>query len=103
MGDLRRDARVTYDGKINLTWADEGGNPYARNGECVDVSATGLKIKVDSQIPLRTVVTVRARELALHGSASVRSCVRGGSKYTIGLEFVGGMRWKLPETLIANP
>ena len=99
MGDLRRTRRLTYSGKINLTWADEAGNPFARNGQCIDVSAAGLKIKVDSQIPLRTVVTVRARELALHGSASVRSCIRGRSSFTIGLEFVGGMKWKIPETL----
>jgi PilZ domain len=102
MGDLRRDARLTFTGKINLTWADESGNPFACNGECIDVSATGLKIKLDFQIPLRTVVTVRARELSLHGSASVRSCVRGGTKYTLGLEFVGGMKWKLPEALAAT-
>jgi len=30
------------------------------------------------------------------------ACVRGGSKYTIGLEFVGGMKWKLPESLTAT-
>lgn len=101
MGDLRREGRLKYTGKINLTWSDESGHPFAQNCDCIDVSAAGLKIKLDSHIPLRTVVTVWARDLALHGSASVRSCVRKGLKYTIGLEFVGGMKWKLPQALAA--
>jgi len=99
MGDLRRDSRLTYNGKISLTWSNSAGDPLGRNGLCLDISATGLKVKLDSEIPVRTVVTVRAKELELHGSASVRSCVRTGVKYIIGLEFVGGMRWQAPASL----
>jgi hypothetical protein len=102
MGDLRRNPRLVYNGKINLTWSNEGGHPFARNGLCLDISTSGLKVQVDSAIPLRTVITVRAKELELHGSASVRSCVRTGAKYTIGLEFVGGMRWQLPASFATS-
>jgi hypothetical protein len=101
MGDLRRDNRLAFGGKISLIWASANGDPCARNGECIDVSSSGLKVKVDSQIPTRTVVTVKARELALHGSASVRSCTRVGARYIIGLEFVGGMKWEVPPALAA--
>ena len=103
MGDLRKTGRQFYNGKISLTWAMENGDACARNGECVDVSATGIKVKLDSQIPARTVVTVRARDLALHGSASVRSCNRVGARYIIGLEFVGGMRFQLPPVMTPAP
>ena len=96
MGDLRKNSRLSYSGKISLTWAAENGDGCARNGECLDVSSSGIKVRLDSQIPARTVVTVRASELALHGSASVRSCNRVGARYIIGLEFVGGMKWQLP-------
>ena len=65
MGDLRKANRLTYDCKISLMWANERGDPCSRNGECIDVSATGLKVKLDSQIAARTVVTVKAKELAL--------------------------------------
>src|SRR5450631_136524 len=58
MGDLRQHDRTTYRGKINLMWADESGNPYSSNGVCMDISESGLKIKVDSQLPVRSVVTV---------------------------------------------
>ena len=101
MGDLRRDNRLSYAGKINLTWASPNGDPCACNGQCIDISASGLKVKVESQIPTRTVVTVQSRELALHGSASVRSCTRSGVRYIIGLEFVGGMKWQTPPALAA--
>ncbi|HEY3740293.1 MAG TPA: PilZ domain-containing protein [Bryobacteraceae bacterium] len=102
MGDLRRDNRLNFPGKVSLTWSDEASHPFARNGECLDISPSGLKVKLDSNIPIRTVVTVKAKELELHGSASVRSCVRTGSKYTIGLEFVGGMKWRIPSSLAAS-
>jgi len=101
MGDLRRDARMTYNGKISLTWSDAAGHALGRDGQCLNISATGLKVKLDFEIPLRTVVTVKAKALELHGSASVRSCVRIGIKYTIGLEFVGGMKWQAPASLAA--
>ena len=101
MGDLRRDTRLLYTGKISLAWANPAGDACARNGECIDISSSGLKVKVDIQIPTRTVVTVRAQELALHGSASVRSCTRSGVRYIIGLEFVGGLKWQIPPTLVA--
>ena len=100
MGDLRKHNRLPFSGKISLTWADTNGNPFGRNGDCLDVSSTGLKIKLDSQIAVRTVVTVKAKELALHGSASVRSCTRLGSRFVLGLEFVGGMKWQIPAALL---
>jgi len=100
MGELRRDRRLTYKGKISLIWANDHGEPCARNGECIDVSSTGIKVKVDAQIPTRTVVTVKARELELHGSASVRTCNRVGVRYILGLEFVGGMKWEPPTHLV---
>ena len=99
MGDLRRDGRKAFSGKISVTWSDEHGDPCTRNGECLDISTRGLKVKVDSEIPARTVVIVKARELDLHGSASVRSCTRVGARYILGLEFVGGLKWQPPETL----
>jgi len=37
-----------------------------------------------------------ADRIALAGSASVRSCVKKGTKFMVGLEFSGGMTWKHP-------
>ena len=102
MGDLRHADRTEYRGKINLSWSDDTGNPCARNAECLNISCNGLKVKTEFQLPLRSVVSVRASELALHGSASVRSCVRQGVKYIVGLEFLGGLKWKHP-TAADNP
>ena len=100
MGDLRKFERSTHRSKVSLVWSDESGHPCSRMGECLDVSSGGMKVKLDSVIPLRAVVTIKAPSIQLHGSASVRSCVRVGTKFTAGLEFVGGMSWKLPETVV---
>ena len=103
MSDLRKDARTEQKTKVNLIWLDASGHPFARNGLCLDISASGMKVKLDAEIPLRTVVTVRASEIQLHGSASVRSCTRVGTKFTAGLEFVGGMKWKMTEQPVNSP
>ena len=101
MRDLRKCERTEHRTRVSLVWADESGRPFSRNGECLDISASGMKVKLDSEIPLRAVVTVRAVSIQLHGSASVRSCLRVGTKFTAGLEFVGGMKWTMPDTFKA--
>ena len=83
-----------------MTWSDDQGNSCSRNGDCIDISSSGLRIKSDTQIPARTVVTLRSKALALHGSASVRRCSTTGVKYVLGLEFVGVMKWQAPESLV---
>jgi PilZ domain len=99
MSDMRKDERTEQKTRVSLVWSDESGRPFSRNGECLDISSGGMKVKLDSEIPVRSVVTVQATAIQLHGSASVRSCVRVGTKYTAGLEFVGGMKWKLSDKL----
>lgn len=93
---------MSYNGKISLIWANDHGDACARNAVCIDVCSRGISVTVDTQIPARTVVTVNARELDLHGSASVRTCNRVGVRYILGLEFVGGMKWQPPAHLAAT-
>jgi len=64
------------------------------NGKCLDVSESGMRVEVSESIDRQTYVTVQSTPLALHGRASVRTCARKGTKYVLGLEFSGGLKWK---------
>jgi hypothetical protein len=61
--------------------------------ELVDISARGMKIRVDIQMAPRTFVSVNDRDIGIMGRGSVRSCQFEKGKYAVGLEFSGGTGW----------
>ena len=93
-GDIRRHGRVTVGCSIQVSWKDRFGNEKYANAEVSDVSEAGMRIKVPEALTQQTLVTLRSDKLALHGQAAVRSCRRQGNKYSVGLEFIGGLSWK---------
>ena len=64
------------------------------NGRVVDVSEAGIRVEVPEPLDKQTYLTLQAASLGLHGSASVRTCARKGTKYVAGLEFSAGLKWK---------
>lgn len=60
----------------------------------LDVSESGMRVELREPLARQAYVSLRADQIALQGSASVRSCVKKGSLYLAGLEFSGGMKWK---------
>lgn len=82
-------------------WKDRSGEDKFTTGSTVDVSESGLRLEVREPIDQRTYVTLQCAALGIHGSASVRTCIRRGTKFLLGLEFSGGLRWK-PDTETAS-
>jgi|SRR5579871_890863 len=93
-GDMRRHERIPQSAAVQVGWNDRWGNEKFASGEILDVSASGMRVKVPEELAAHTLVTLRSDRLALHGRASARSCVRQGAKYLVGLEFIGGLSWK---------
>ena len=75
-------------------WKGRDGDDRYAYARTLDVSETGLRIQVPEPVPERSYVIFRGDSLALHGTASVRSCQLKGVKYVVGLEFSTGMKWK---------
>jgi len=94
MGDLRKSDRKAYEGNVVVTWTDAQGTPCSGKGECVDISEGGMKVRMKSPLDVRGYVSVKFRDVNMHGAASVRSCVRKNLVYLVGLEFTRGL--KLP-------
>ena len=93
-GNMRRHERTVVRSLIQLMWRDPNGNEKYTNAHTIDISESGMRIEVPEQIPERSYVVMRSDQLALNGTASVRSCVRKGTKYVAGLEFSAGMKFK---------
>jgi len=95
--DLRRHGRVTMDSPVQVLWKDPSGTEMSVHGRTVDISETGLRIKVPVPIEKGVYVGFNASKVPLQGTASVRSCKRQEVGYLVGLEFSGNLRWK-PKT-----
>ncbi len=92
--DVRRHRRVPYVGVVRLTWEDAQGQAKFAQGQCIDVSETGMRVEVHAPITARSRVMLNAERIHLSGAASVKHVVRYGSKYLVGLELSEALREK---------
>ena len=101
---LRAGPRTPAPMSVRVVWQDKLGRDKFATVRSVDISNLGIRIEMPEPIEARSIVTLQSQQLGLHGSGSVRHCARkGGGKYVIGLEFVGGLRYQVPENHAASP
>jgi PilZ domain len=93
-GELRRHTRAERSSPVQIIWKDRAGVDKYISGRSLDVSPSGMRVEISEAIEKQTYVTLQCVALALHGTASVRTCTRKGTKYVVGLEFSGGLQWK---------
>ena len=91
--DLRREAREACTPAVKIMWCDVSGADKYANATAIDVSPQGMRLKVPEPLRIQSSVTLCSEKLKLHGEASVRHCSRFGTSYSIGLEFMRGVRW----------
>lgn len=93
---MRRQARIEVVVPVDVMWTDRQGHERFATARSIDICESGIRIQVPEALPERSYVRLRADRIAFTGSASVRSCVKKGTKFVVGLEFSGGMTWKGP-------
>jgi hypothetical protein len=93
-GDSRRHPRATISGQVQLSWTDRVGEQKFAYAKILDVSESGIRVELREALARQAYVSMRADQIGLQGTASVRSCVKKGGKYLAGLEFSGGLKWK---------
>lgn len=91
--DLRRETREACTPTVKIMWCDASGHDKFAHASALDVSPLGMRLKVPEPLRIQTSVTLRSEKLQLHGQASVRHCSSFGTKFSVGLEFVRGVRW----------
>jgi hypothetical protein len=92
--DMRRENRRSCSQPVGIMWRDSAGDDKFMNAPVRDISESGIGLQIPEPVPVRSFVTLCAEKLGIHGQASVRYCSRQGMKYSIGVEFTGGTRWK---------
>ena len=65
--------------------------------DVVDVSISGLKLRVEEKIPVRTYIACNEPALGFSGRGSVRYCHFERGKFAVGIEFMGGTGWRVPK------
>jgi PilZ domain-containing protein len=101
--DLRRHERVPADCFAQINWKDRYGNEAFANAKVLNVSESGLRVQVPGSMEVGSRVTFRVDKLALHGTGSVRTCTREGPKYSVGIQFSGGLKWRPKPPKPAGP
>ena len=91
--DLRRHPRNAIERKVQISWSDERGRGSFTLCRCIE---SGMRLDSPEPVPIRTYINFRMVESRFEGSRSVRNCYRKGTRHHIGVEFSGGLRWKLP-------
>jgi PilZ domain len=90
----RGEVRVPFDARIELVICDGriGGDAHQR-ARAIDLSATGMSIDTDRELPPLTTVLLRLRLPRAQGPiqfrAQVRWCRPRGNRYVCGLHFTG--------------
>lgn len=100
MAEKGKEKRITrrspLEGRVHISWQDERGIFKTSQVRGIDIGETGMLVEYQEPIALRTSVNVRAERYNLSTACSVRYCRANGPKYKIGLEFIGGFRWRPP-------
>jgi PilZ domain-containing protein len=95
-GEMRRQDRIEVAVPVDVMWTDRQGHERFATALSIDICESGIRLKVPEALPERSFVRLRANRISLAGSASVRTCIKKGTKFLVGLEFSGGMTWKRP-------
>jgi hypothetical protein len=90
--ELRRHLRIPYSGPIRLSWEDASSGIHYTQATCIDISKSGLRVESPVAIPARATVSLHAERIKLSGAARVKTAVRRGSKWILGVELNQSLR-----------
>ena len=90
--EKRSKNRIQVTGKVSLSWTLHGREETS-NGDVMDVSETGMRVRLHDGVPFGVVIRFRAESLKLYGTAMVLTCLQKGARCTVGIEFLDGLKW----------
>ena len=91
MIERRTEPRMLCADLVDVRWKDKAGKSKRAVANLEDISASGVCLQMDEQIPLETEVKINYPKGELTGV--VRYCIFREIGYFLGLEFPPGHRW----------
>jgi hypothetical protein len=103
--DLREHRRYAVaETFLRVTWLDTNGDmKVEHDARPIDISETGMAIQLPEAALVLSQVRMETGSGELLGHGKVRYCRPMGSKYIVGIEFTGSLRWQPPEGPITEP
>lgn len=96
--DNRRHRRHAIPGKVRIFWRDAYGHSFQAMGQVVDISRSGVRLRIDKPIAPMTTLNLQSPDFRIAGVAVARRCERRGLTYEVGIQFAGGLEWfRAPE------
>ena len=96
--DSRREARYPSAGSLRICWEDSQGRERISIAKLSNISRSGLHLRVDENIPVRTLIACNDPQLGISGGGTVRYCNFSKGKFQIGVEFSNGTGWSPPSS-----
>ncbi len=97
--ERRRRTRHSMPGRVKLHWRTPDGNSIHTSGECLDISSSGMLVKIDRRVEAGTLIRVESGQFRLAGVAHVRHCRAQGLQFIAGIEYAGGLTWNGPQSV----
>ena len=96
--EKRKHQRLPIDGKLKVSWTEATGASKECLGHIVDASESGFRVVVSQHLEVRSYVHVRVDRYGFRAVACMRYSVRSGHHHAAGLEFAGGVQFRMPQT-----
>jgi hypothetical protein len=93
-GERRKHHRDALNGSLLILWLDEDGRERICKGHCVDVSSTGLRLRLQAKLPTRAIVMFNSPEIGIAGQGVTRFSVLKRAEFEIGIECRSGTGWR---------
>lgn len=88
-GERREWPRFPARGSFEIYWHDPDGRECRSRASWIDISETGLGLKVSRPIATGSLLSLRGAETKIGGAAWVRHCTRRGRAWTAGVALKG--------------
>ena len=85
--ERRNEPRLRRNDEVMIEWSDASYNAHQVRAKCIDLSATGMRLRLDAAVPAGQYIQFNVVNGDFRGSATVRFVRPEGAHFLAGLKF----------------
>jgi hypothetical protein len=90
--ERRNEPRVRRNDEVIVEWSDASYDAHSVSARCIDLSDTGMRLKLDAPVPAGQYVQFSVPTGEFRGSGTVRFVRPEGGRFVAGLKFSWQMK-----------